>query len=101
MSRTFWPSEVRRHDRYPNYSRPSRHHPRDDSQFANSAAIGDDDIEVVGSDGPTDQTRPDYLQRCPVGMWLYPWIDVGSYQPNGKPWPLIARVERLRQIELI
>ena len=40
---------------------------------------GDEEIEIVGSDGPTDQTRPDYLQRCPVGMWLYPWLDMGAH----------------------
>jgi hypothetical protein len=38
----------------------------------------DKEIEVVGSDGPTDPTRLDYLQRH-VGKNLYPWIDMGTY----------------------
>ena len=61
---------------------------------------GDKEIEIVGSDGPTDPTRLDYLQRH-VSQKLYPWIDVGAYQPNGKPWPLSVRPERLRQLDLI
>jgi hypothetical protein len=39
---------------------------------------GDKEIEVVGSDGPTDPTRLDYLQRH-VGKNLYPWRDVGTH----------------------
>jgi hypothetical protein len=67
------------------------------SRFDSSLTIevGDDDIEVS-----SDPKRLDYLQRR-VSETLYPWNDVGSYQPNGKPWPLIVKVERLRQIELV
>jgi hypothetical protein len=39
---------------------------------------GDKEIEVVGSDGPTDPTRLDYLQRR-VTKKLYPWVDIGTH----------------------
>jgi hypothetical protein len=39
---------------------------------------GDKEIETVGTDGPTDPTRLDYLQRR-VGQTLYPWVDMGTH----------------------